>query len=63
MSKTRIFALTLIALMLVAVFTNPTTEQMEAEVKAKATQLLKQEAGKERRSHRFRHEVIWQYAY
>lgn len=50
--------------MLVAVFTNPTTEQMEAEVKAKATQLLKQEAGKkERRSHRFRHEVIWQYAY
>ncbi|SMG47406.1 DUF4359 domain-containing protein [Sphingobacterium psychroaquaticum] len=46
MSKTRIFALTLIALMLVAVFTNPTTEQMEAEVKAKATQLLKQKAGK-----------------
>lgn len=45
MSKTRIFALSMIALMLAAFFTNPKKEQHEEAVKEKAIALLKQEAG------------------
>ncbi|HLS93942.1 uncharacterized protein DUF4359 [Sphingobacterium allocomposti] len=40
MSKTRIFALSVIILMLAAVFTNPTKEQHEEAVKAKVLTLL-----------------------
>ncbi len=47
MSKTRIFALTLIVIMLSAVMTNPTPEQHEKKVKEKALALLKQESGKD----------------
>ncbi|SFS73383.1 DUF4359 domain-containing protein [Sphingobacterium wenxiniae] len=45
MSKTRIFALTIIVLMLIAVFTNPKQEQHEEAIKEKAAQLLRQESG------------------
>lgn len=45
MSKTRIFALSIIALMLAAFFTNPSQEQHEATIRAKAIDLLKQHAG------------------
>ena len=45
MSKTRIFALCVVAFMLIAVFTNPSTEQHHQAVKAKVADLLKEEAG------------------
>lgn len=45
MSKTRIFALFVVAIMLAAVFTNPKKEQHEAIVKAKAEELLKKQVG------------------
>lgn len=45
MSKTRIFALSLVALMLLAVFLNPKEEQHKERMRAKAVELLKQEAG------------------
>lgn len=41
MSKTRIFALSLIAIMLVAFVTNPSKEEQEARVKEKALALMK----------------------
>ena len=50
MSKTRIFALLVIVLMLVAFWTNPTKEQHEEAVRAKAILLLKEQAGTKNRS-------------
>ena len=46
MSKTRIFALGMVLLMLIAFFTNPKKEQHEKIVREKAIALLKQQAGK-----------------
>lgn len=45
MSKTRIFALSAIVLMLLAFFTNPSQEQHEEAIRAKAIGLLQQQAG------------------
>lgn len=47
--KTRIFALGVITLMLVAFFSNPKNEQHERAIKDKATSLLKQQVGKQDR--------------
>ena len=47
MSKTRIFALSMIILMLIAFFSNPKQEQHEKIVREKAIVLLKQQAGKQ----------------
>ncbi|PRD53820.1 DUF4359 domain-containing protein [Sphingobacterium gobiense] len=47
MSKTRIFALSMIVLMLIAFFSNPKQEQHEKIVREKAIMLLKQQAGKQ----------------
>lgn len=47
MSKTRIFAFSMIVIMLIAFFTNPTKEQLEKAVREKAITLLKQQAGKQ----------------
>ncbi|WP_437919373.1 DUF4359 domain-containing protein [Sphingobacterium sp. LRF_L2] len=46
MSKTRIFSLSTIVLMLVAFFTNPSNEQHEEAVRIKALELLQQHTGK-----------------
>ena len=43
MSKTRIFALLLIILMLAAVFTNPTKERIEAALTVKAKEILEKQ--------------------
>lgn len=43
MSKTRIFALTAIALMLAAVLTNPSKEKFERAIKDKAQHILKKQ--------------------
>src|SRR5690606_11299999 len=45
MSKTRIFALSVVAFLLIAVFTNPSKEQHQQAVKEKVTELLKKETG------------------
>ena len=45
MSKTRIFALSVVAFMLIAVFTNPSAEEHHKAVQAKVTELLKKETG------------------
>ena len=50
MSKTRIFAITVILLMVVAFWTNPTKQQHEDTVREKAITLLKDQAGTENRS-------------
>ncbi|TDS14923.1 DUF4359 domain-containing protein [Sphingobacterium paludis] len=50
MSKTRIFALAVIILMVLAFWTNPTKEQHEDAVRAKAIVLLKEQAGSENQS-------------
>src|SRR5690606_22418249 len=47
MSKTRIFAISMIVLMLIAFFSNPKQEQHEKIVREKAILLLKQQAGKQ----------------
>lgn len=47
MSKTRIFAISMIVLMLIAFFSNPKQEQHEKIVREKAIVLLKQQAGKQ----------------
>ncbi|MCC2599851.1 DUF4359 domain-containing protein [Sphingobacterium sp. FBM7-1] len=47
MSKTRIFAISMIVLMLIAFFSNPKQEQHEKIVREKAVVLLKQQAGKQ----------------
>lgn len=47
MSKTRIFAVSMVMLMLAAFLTNPKQEQHEEAVRAKAVTLLKQQAGKQ----------------
>ncbi|HLT87650.1 MAG TPA: DUF4359 domain-containing protein [Sphingobacterium sp.] len=47
MSKTRIFALSMVVLMLIAFFSNPKQEQHEKIVREKAIVLLKQQAGKQ----------------
>jgi len=44
-SKTRIFAITALALILIAFFTNPSKEQHEQAIKTKAIELLRAEAG------------------
>lgn len=43
MSKTRIFALSLVAIMLAAIFTNPSKETFETTIKAKAKDLLQKQ--------------------
>ncbi len=40
MSKKRIFSLVLIAILLIAVFTNPSKEKMETELSSKAKEIL-----------------------
>lgn len=47
MSKTRIFALAVIVIMVAAFWTNPTKEEQEEAIRAKAIELLKQQAGNE----------------
>lgn len=43
MSKTRIFALTLVALMLAAILSNPKEERIQEAVRQKATSLIEQQ--------------------
>jgi len=43
MSKTRIFALILVAFMLICIFTNPSKEQFEEAIAQKASTLIKQQ--------------------
>ncbi len=43
MSKTRIFAITLVLIMLAAVFTNPSKEKMEAALSTKAKDILQKQ--------------------
>ncbi|GAA4144216.1 hypothetical protein GCM10022216_26950 [Sphingobacterium kyonggiense] len=43
MSKTRIFALSLVAIMLIAVFTNPSKEKIESKLADKAKEILKKQ--------------------
>ena len=43
MSKTRIFALSLVAIMLAAIFTNPKKEDIESAVQEKAKSLLEKQ--------------------
>lgn len=45
MSKTRIFALSVVALMLICILTNPSKEQIENTVSNKATSIIKKQLG------------------
>lgn len=45
MSKTRIFALSVVVLMLICILTNPSKEQIENTVSNKATSIIKKQLG------------------